>query len=243
MHIIICIYHYILQSFFALEGKRVRPHKKDQRLRVLKDLFASKKITSFQVIVESIKCPEITIRRDLRDLEAITSFSHQRRFLTLPDIPTFDENGIWFYEDIGFSRYRDSLALIVEIINNSENGMSRESIEEILGIKIFQQIQTLLARSKLNRVKVGNRYIYLPEQMIKEKKRRVELFGTQEVEEYHVGKIKVGDLIAVLKALLAENMIDMDDLGKVIRKYSLNLTVQKIELITQKYDLDSKKNR
>ena len=161
----------------------------------------------------------------------------------MPDIPTFDENGIWFYEDIGFSRYRDSLALIVEIINNSENGMSRESIEEILGIKIFQQIQTLLARSKLNRVKVGNRYIYLPEQMIKEKKRRVELFGTQEVEEYHVGKIKVGDLIAVLKALLAENMIDMDDLGKVIRKYSLNLTVQKIELITQKYDLDSKKNR
>ena len=221
----------------------MRPHKKDQRLRVLKDLFASKKITSFQVIVESIKCPEITIRRDLRDLEAITSFSHQRRFLTLPDIPTFDENGIWFYEDIEFSRYRDSLALIVEIINNSENGMSRESIEEILGIKIFQQIQTLLARSKLNRVKVGNRYIYLPEQMIKEKKRRVELFGTQEVEEYHVGKIKVGDLIAVLKALLAENMIDMDDLGKVIRKYSLNLTVQKIELITQKYDLDSKKNR
>ena len=221
----------------------MRPHKKDQRLRVLKDLFSSKKITSFQVIVESIKCPEITIRRDLRDLEAITSFSHQRRFLTLPDIPTFDENGIWFYEDIGFSRYRDSLALIVEIINNSENGMSRESIEEILGIKIFQQIQTLLARSKLNRVKVGNRYIYLPEQMIKEKKRRVELFGTQEVEEYHVGKIKVGDLIAVLKALLAENMIDMDDLGKVIRKYSLNLTVQKIELITQKYDLDSKKNR
>ena len=77
--------------------------------------------------------------------------------------------------------------------------------------------------------------------MIKEKKRCVELFGTQEVEEYHVGKIKVGDLIAVLKALLAENMIDMDDLGKVIRKYSLNLTVQKIELITQKYDLDSKK--
>ena len=124
----------------------MRPHKKDQRLRVLKDLFASKKITSFQVIVESIKCPEITIRRDLRDLEAITSFSHQRRFLTLPDIPTFDENGIWFYEDIEFSRYRDSLALIVEIINNSENGMSRESIEEILGIKIFQQIQTLLAR-------------------------------------------------------------------------------------------------
>ena len=159
----------------------------------------------------------------------------------MPAIPTFNEYGIWQFNDIGFSRYKDSLELIVNVIDSSEKGLSREDIERILGIKIFQQIQVLLTRNRLNRAKVGNRYVYLPEKLAKNKKLRVELLDVPETEEYHVGKIRINDLIAVLKALLAEHMIDMDNLEKVIRKYSIGLSIQKIEQIILKFDLSSKK--
>lgn len=218
-------------------------HKKDKRLQLLNDLFARKRVCSFQEIVDDAGCPEITTRRDLKEIKAISSYSHQRRFLTLPTIPTFNEYGIWQFNGIGFSRYKDSLELIVNVINSSEKGLTREDIEKILGIKIFQQIQILLTRNKLNRAKVGNRYVYLPGKLVKNKKLRVELLDAREAEEYHVEKIRINDLIAVLKALLAEHMIDMDNLEKVIRKYSLRLTVQKIEQIILKFDLSSKKKR
>ena len=217
-------------------------HKKDKRLQLLNDLFARKRVCSFQEILDDAGCPEITTRRDLKEIKAISSYSHQRRFLTLPTIPTFNEYGIWQFNGIGFSRYKDSLELIVNVINSSEKGLTREDIEKILRIKIFQQIQVLLTRNKLNRAKVGNRYVYLPEELVKSKKLRVELLDAREAEEYHVGKIKITDLIAVLKALLAEHMIDMDNLEKVIRKYSLGLSIQKIEQIILKFDLSSKKN-
>lgn len=216
-------------------------HKKDKRLQLLNDLFVRERVCSFQEIVNETGYPEITTRRDLKEIKAISSYSHQRRFLTLPTIPVFNEYGIWQFNGIGFSRYKDSLELIVNVINSSEKGLSREDIERILGIKIFQQIQVLLTRNKLNRAKVGNRYVYLPEKLAKNKKLRIELLDVLEAEEYHGGKIRINDLIAVLKALLAEHMIDMDNLEKVIRKYSLGLSIQKIEQIIRKFDLSSKK--
>ena len=218
-------------------------HKKDKRLQLLNDLFTRKRVCSFQEIVDDAGCPEITTRRDLKEIRAISSYSHQRRFFTLPTIPTFNEYGIWQFNGIFFTRYKDSLELIVNVINSSEKGLTREDIERILGIKIFQQIQVLLTRNKLNRAKVGNRYVYLPEKLVNNKKRGVEILDVREVEEYHVGKIRINDLIAVLKALLAEHMIDMDNLEKVINKYSLGLTVRKIEQIILKFDLSSKKKR
>lgn len=218
-------------------------HKKDKRLQLLNDLFTRKRVCSFQEIVDDAGCPEITTRRDLKEIKAISSYSHQRRFFTLPTIPTFNEYGIWQFNGIFFTRYKDSLELIVNVINSSEKGLTREDIERILGIKIFQQIQVLLTSNKLNRAKVGNRYVYLPEKLVKNKKRGVEILEVREVEEYHVGKIRINDLIAVLKALLAEHMIDMDNLEKVINKYSLGLTVRKIEQIILKFDLSSKKKR
>jgi len=159
----------------------------------------------------------------------------------LPTIPTFNEYGIWQFNGIGFSRYKDSLELIVNVINSSEKGLSREDIERILGIKIFQQIQVLLTRNRLNRAKVGNKYVYLPEKLAQNKKLRIELLDTLEAEEYHIGKIRINDLIALLKALLAEHMIDMKKKKKVIKKYSLGLSIQKIERIILKFDLSSKK--
>jgi len=216
-------------------------HKKHKRLQLLNNLFVRKRVCSFQEIVDDTEYPKITTRRDLMEIKAISSYSHQRRFLTLPTIPTFNEYGIWQFNGIGFSRYKDSLELIVNVINSSEKGLGREDIERILGIKIFQQIQVLLTRNRLNRAKVGNKYVYLPEKLAQNKKLRIELLDTLEAEEYHIGKIRINDLIALLKALLAEHMIDMDNLEKVIKKYSLGLSIQKIERIILKFDLSSKK--
>ena len=57
-----------------------------------------------------------------------TSYTHQGSFVTLKDIPTFNEYGIWFFRGIGFTKYQNSLELIIQLINSSKEGFTREQL-------------------------------------------------------------------------------------------------------------------
>lgn len=214
---------------------------RNDRLISIKNYIQTNKACSFKDILKNIDCSLITLRRDIVQLKGITSYTHQGQFITIPGIPVFDEIGIWFYNDIGFTKYGSSLELIINIINKREKGITKELLEEIIGIKISQQIQVLLRRNKLNRVKVGNKYCYISEKLAKNKIQRIKLLDTNQMEEYYDEKVKISDLIAVLRIALLESKIEIHALGKLIKKYSLTVPIKKIEQLLLKYNLLEKK--
>ena len=185
-----------------------------------------------------MNCSSITLRRDIKALSGITSFTHRGEYVTLVDIPVYDKFGIWFYKNIGFTKFNNSLDLIVSIINNAENGITKDEIEELLKIKISKQIQILLSQKRLHRIKFGAKYRYLSEELAKDKKRQIQLL---DIEEYYAKKVSIADIIVVLKAVLSEYKIDMNNLKKLVQKYSLDVPIKKIEQLLLKYDLASKK--
>jgi len=215
----------------------------NQRRQHIKEIIRSKKVNSFKKIFEQTDCSEITIRRDISYIHAITSYTHQGQFITLEDIPAYDNYGIWFYRGIGFTKYGTSLELIKYLINSSKGGLTKENIEEILRIKISQQIQTLLKRHILYRVKVGNKYLYLPETLARNKRKRIRLVNSNYLEEYYDAKVCISDLIALLKAVLVEYKIATDEhyLKRLVKKYSLKIPTKKIEQVLLKYNLTEKK--
>tara|TARA_B100000315_G_C14571143_1_gene585582 strand:+ start:217 stop:894 length:678 start_codon:yes stop_codon:yes gene_type:complete len=216
----------------------------DERQILVEDVIRSKKIQTFQQILGQVSCSEVTLRRDIRRIKGITSFTHQGRFVTLQDIPRFDKNGIWFYRKVGFTEYKNSLELIVQLINNSKEGLNRDQIQEILTIQVFQQIQTLLRRNELYRCKIGNKYIYLPEDLAMNREKRLRLLSANNVEEYYDAKVSSSDLVALLKAVLIEKKIKIDvkNLERFARKYSLKIPLKKVEQLLLKYNLTEKKS-
>ncbi len=145
------------------------------RGQALVELFQMQKVSTFGQLAEKIDCNERTVRRYLKQPKGIASYTHSGRYVTLASIPKFDANGIWFYDGIGFTQFTTSLELIVRLINSSESGMTREEIQRILKIQVCQQIQVLLARERLHRVKVANKYVYIPEKAATNKKRRLRM--------------------------------------------------------------------
>ncbi|MCP3873581.1 MAG: hypothetical protein GY699_10565, partial [Desulfobacteraceae bacterium] len=125
------------------------------------------------------------------------------------------------------------------IIDNSE-AITKEELEGILRIKISKQIQILLSQNRLNRVKVGAKYFYLSEELAKNKKRRMQVLPI-DIEEYANRKVNIGDLTAVLKAVLSEHKTDVNNLEKLVQKYSLDVPIKRIEQLILKYDLTVKK--
>jgi hypothetical protein len=216
----------------------------DERQIFVETIIRSKKIQTFEQILKQVNCSEATLRRDIRRIKGITSFTHQGRFVTLKDIPKFDKNGIWFYRKAGFTKYKNSLELIVHLINNSKEGLNREQIQQILKIQIFQQIQTLLKRNELYRCKIGNKYIYLPEQLAMNQKKRLRSLSANNVEEYYDAMVSSSDLVALLKAVLIEKKIKIDvkNLKRFAQKYSLKIPLKKVEQLLLKYNLTEKKS-
>jgi len=48
---------------------------------------------------------DITVFRKLKDLSYHTSYSHRGQFYTLTEIADFDENGLWTFDSVWFSRH------------------------------------------------------------------------------------------------------------------------------------------
>ena len=212
---------------------------KAERLEYIKTYIKNKKAVTISELFHHISYCEKTLRRDINELNGITSYTHRGKFVTLPDIPIFNNNGIWFYKEIGFTKFKNSFDLIISIIDNSE-GIAKEGIEGILRINISKQIQILMFRKRLNRIKLGAKYFYLSDELAKDKKRQMQVLPI-EIEEYSDRKVNISDLVAVLKVALAEYQIDMNNLKKLIVKYSLQVPIKKIEELLLKYDLSSKK--
>jgi len=210
-----------------------------QRLETIERIIRKYKIQSFVTILSKMDCSSITLRRDIKAIGGTTSYTHRGKYITLADIPVFNENGIWFYKKVGFTKFKNSLDLIVSIINTKE-GITKENIEEILKIRISKQIQILLKQNRLHRVKLGAKYFYLSEELAKNKKRQMQLLPIY-IEEYYDKKVNITDLVAVLKVVLSEHKIDTDNLKKLVEKYSLQVPIKKIEKLLLRYDLSSKK--
>ncbi|MCP4364440.1 MAG: hypothetical protein GY800_04005 [Planctomycetes bacterium] len=202
------------------------------------------KVMSFDDVLNCVDCSDVTLRRDFKALKALTSFTHRGHFVTLPEVARFNAQGIWFHKHVGFSRFGTSLDSIVGLIELSKEGLSKVELEAILRIGISKQIQILMQRGKLHRVKLGNRYLYLPEAVQKNKRKKLRLIGDRQTEEYFEKGVPKTDLVALLKAVLIEKKVgvDVESIKRIAKKYSLRLPLQKIQRLLVKYDLPVKKS-
>ena len=86
--------------------------------------FHRLKVLTIEQIVGLLKSSVITARRQLNKWKTYTSFNMNGRYYTLPEIPRFDENGIWKYQRILFSKHGTLTQTICRLIGRSERGLS-----------------------------------------------------------------------------------------------------------------------
>ncbi len=99
--------------------------------RVL-EKFGKQKIITIGQLVEWLKCSVITARRRLKKWQSYTSINNNGRYYTLPQIPVFDENGLWKYKTVLFSKHGNLKQTIVALITESEKGLSAVEIAEFV---------------------------------------------------------------------------------------------------------------
>lgn len=120
-----------------------------------------KKVITLSELMEDLRTSLRTVRRRLKLWDALASFNHNSRFYTLPELPQFDEHGLWFHRDIGFSRHGHLPQTIVALIAQSPGGLTAAELGQRLRLNPRSFLWQFHQHPDLQREKYQGHYVYL----------------------------------------------------------------------------------
>lgn len=102
----------------------------------------------------------ITVYRKLRELSYRTSYSHRGGYYTLDEVDRFDNQGLWSYREVRFSRYGNLLATAAALVKQSKAGYSAGELEQILQVGVKETLLKLVRQGRISRQKIAGLYLY-----------------------------------------------------------------------------------
>jgi hypothetical protein len=134
--------------------KASRPGSETKILRI-------KKVVTLAELMLNLNCSRRTAQRRLADWQALRSYNRNGGYYTLPDIPTFDANGLWRYRGVFFSRFGSLPETFVHLVSQSPAGLTASEAGELLGLRPSSFLWSLRDHQALRREKHGGRYLYV----------------------------------------------------------------------------------
>lgn len=134
----------------------------EQASESLRRLFRRTRVVELPALYEALGTQSrMTVFRRLRESGYRSSFTHTGRYYTLGDIPVFDEQGLWFCGDIGFSRagtLKETTAVQVE---QTPEGRTHAELRNLLRVRVHNTLLDLLRARRIGREPLAGSYLYV----------------------------------------------------------------------------------
>ena len=212
----------------------------DDAHQALTRLLRRRTIVDLPAILATIKTTSpMTAFRRLSELGSLSSYSHRRGFYTLSDIPTFDADGLWLYQGVGFSRLGTLKETVPVLVDRSEAGLVHRDLQARLQVRVHNALLDLVQARRLVRQPLDDEYLYLsadPERARTQRERRRQTGPTGAVapgpappalvvevliEVIHAAAIR-GDPRAITDRLAARGVpARLEQVAQVFRDYRL----------------------
>jgi len=168
---------------------------KKETLEYLKSLFLKHRVLDMKQLYKAIDTTShATVFRYLCELHHLTSYTHNGKYYTLPEIAQFDPNGFWYYGDIGFSSQGTLVSTLAHVIAGSESGKTNSELEAHFRTRVQDALRTLLNTHKIVRTRPADRYLYVssdPDISDRQIKKRMKVGGRKRLPDWVVGEILV----------------------------------------------------
>jgi hypothetical protein len=199
--------------------------------------FRIKKVVTLAELTVHLRCSPRTVQRRLADWQAITSYNRNGSYYTLPDIAAFDANGLWRYRGAFFSRFGNLPETFVQLVSNSEAGLTAADAGALLGLRPSSFLWSLREHPALKREKHQGLYIYYSSVPAGYKKQREQRGLMRRGCRLPVDFEAVAILVEKIKCPSLSN----EALSQRLRKQRLSIEPEVIENLFVKHDLTVKK--
>jgi hypothetical protein len=148
-------------------------------------------------------------RLKLTQWQAHTSYNKSGQYYALPDVPRFDENGLWWFKGAYFSKYGTLKNTVVHLVGASSAGLTGEQIGELVGLNHRSFLHHFRGTKGLRREKHQGVYVYFSDE-----KARYESQACARLEAIEKGAgISDADAVVILVALIRHHGIEPETLA------------------------------
>jgi hypothetical protein len=199
-------------------------------------LFDKKKCRTIEELTHSLNYSTISIRRFLKDIGYYSSFTHNSMWYTLYSIPTFNKRGLWFYQNIGFSKHGNLKQTIFNFVSKSHQGLTAKDLFEILLIPCHPVLNQMYKKNQIDRFNTQRGFVYLS---IDNKKRQrqlnrlqSQLFTAKESES-----LNAQAAVYVLVEYIKHPEASVAELSKAVEKREVKASPEAITMLFKEHDL------
>jgi len=167
------------------------------------------KVFTLDQLISSLSCSTPTARLKLKQWQAYRSYNQNGRYYAMPTVPRFDENGLWYYEDISFSNYGNLRNTVVHLINNSPLGLTGNEIGTLVRLPPRSFLHHFRDVAGIHREKREGVYVYFSD----DPGRYKEQLQNRSRVLIPTGKLlSDADAVVILTALIKHHGITMEDI-------------------------------
>jgi len=124
-------------------------------------LFERQACWMIDPLARELDCSVPSVRRVLADVAYYSSFTHNGKWYTLGSVAEFDCDGLWFSNEIGFSRDGTLTGTLTHLAGGSPSGLTAGELGLKLRCRCHGVLVQLCRSGRLQRQKVGRSHVYL----------------------------------------------------------------------------------
>ena len=172
------------------------------------------KIFTLPNLVEILQCSSRTAQTKLKMWKTYTSYNQNGKYYTLPEIPIFDEMGLWRFKNVAFSRHGNLKKTIIHLVCASTSGLSGSELGKILGLAPQSFVHHFRNVTGIRREKHDGVYVYFSDESdVYNKQIQEKTSGT-----FPALAVSAGDAVMILVAIIKHHGISMEDLLLTVEK-------------------------
>ena len=176
-----------------------------------------------------------SICRDLKEVQAIASYSHTGRYYTLEELAQFDEKGLWHYKErIGFSVCGTLKATIEKWVLESESGYTYLELKSEFVVRIENVLLELVAAKRILREGIARGYIYLSVAQARAHAQREQRRKQNSIDTAPLPETQLIEILA--ETIRGEHIcVDIRPLHERLQKRGVAVTMRQIALVLEMY--------
>jgi hypothetical protein len=186
--------------------------------------------------------PRSSLFRDLKKLDLISSYTHTGQYHALHRAARFDQNGLWFFQEVGFSQCGTLKKTLVHRIAHSLIGMTHKEMKTLFRIEVQKPLTDLVKTNAVTRQLLPSHiYVYLSadeKQAEDQFQRRLTTSDSPSDMTLPPESIRIEILVEVIHA--PKRTLDEKVLGPLLRKRGVITRDDEIAYVLAYYDI--KKN-
>ena len=103
---------------------------------------------------------DVTVFRKLSTMPYRTSYSHRGAYYTLDSTAQYDAHGLWFHQNIGFSRHGTLLETASRLVTHAAAGYFADELQALVRVPVKDPLRQLVQAGRLERRDLAGRYLY-----------------------------------------------------------------------------------